>query len=828
MGQRNGGALSWRAMRSRSLQGVAVFFFGLAFLFAPLRAWADATLAAGGGLSALTARVDAAHATLDYGVCAGAPPCATPDHEKIRVEGAIDPRKVKLTPVEMDGGKRALWVHVDALDNKSWDAILVGRAPALVYSGATGYQSGQPGSMFGQIVQLVPTDSGHAYLARGDASEDVTLCGRVALRRPEVLDPRTLEWRGASFQRLSEKERDDATSIVATARASGAPEDRPLAPLLAPRASSSSSPPRALVDRDPSTVWSEDRSGTGRGEFVTLSAPSEVPIARLAVTIAPPNPSTNGAAPKSFYLATTDRVFEVTMPEDAWLHPGATYDIPLGEPIKTSCVALVLDEAYVHPKASKPDVSIAELWAYSELDGASASLATVAAELGSGGRKAEVAAGILKRAGDAALTSVAAAWDKLDAYGRSLAIDVGEGASCGVPASQLFVRALCDKDLVVARKAEAGLQRCARASQIVEAVKTAPPGGSMCSKVPTYLALLGQAAALPILADMIASGATAAARTDARHAFATAARNAPVQTLTSMISDPQRDPHTRLELLRALAPRLQEAANEADAALAALLGPNADFATRYLALEPLAALAKAGDARSATLIGSMLAKDPDWPVRARAAELARELPAVQSELVSAIDDTEPRVRQAALEAVAELRVSPAAVLVEKHLESSEPWTFVRVAAARALGSMTAARDLDKALADALATDTSARVRAAILAALAAHRARSYSDAIAARLDDAQELVEVRSAAARALGSVCEAKELDRLTQLARAAAEPMASAEELELGLAAVDALGEIHPADLAGRLAKLRDKSVRDAVRTAAEHALSVKGTCR
>ena len=801
---------------------------GIALAAASLLASGHARAAdvpAGGGLLAVTARVDAAHGTLDYGTCAGAPPCAITDHEKIRVEGALDPRKVRTTPVDMDGGRHAIWVHVDAQDGKGWDAVVAGRTPALVYSSPTGYQSGQPGSMSGQVVQLVPTDGGSEYIARGDVSEDVTLCGRPALLRPEILDPKSLGWRGASFQRLSQKDREDATPIVATARAAGAGE-KPLAPLLAPRATSSSTSPRALVDMDPSTVWSEDRGGVGRGEFVVLSAPSDVPIARLAVTIAPPAPSASGASPKSFYLATSNRVFEVTLPEDAWLHPGATYDVPLPEPLKSSCLALVLDEAYVHGGQSKPDVTIAELWAYSELDGPNASLATVAAELGAGGRKAEVAAGILKRAGDAALAGVVSAWDKLDTYGRSLALDVGEGASCGAPATQLFVRGLCDKDSVVTRKAEIALQRCGRASHIVDAVKAAPT--VMCPKVPTYLALLGQASALPLLADLVASGSTMTARADARHAFATAARNAPPQALAAMIGDAQRDPHTRLELLRALSPRLPAMAPEATAALDALLGPSADFTTRYLALEPLAALAKSGERASAVRVGAMLAHDPDWPVRARAAELARELPAVQSELVAAIDDKEPRVRQAALDAVAELRVSPAAVLVEKHLEPSEPWTFVRVSAARALGAMPAARDLDKALAEALAVDESARVRGAIIQALAAHRASAYSEAITGRLDDGQELIEVRAAAARALGSICEAKQLDRLTQLARSAADPMASADELELGLAAVDALGEIHPADLAGRLAKLRDRSVRDAVRAAAERALTLKGSCR
>jgi HEAT repeat protein len=191
-----------------------------------------------------------------------------------------------------------------------------------------------------------------------------------------------------------------------------------------------------------------------------------------------------------------------------------------------------------------------------------------------------------------------------------------------------------------------------------------------------------------------------------------------------------------------------------------------------------------------------------------------------------VDDREPRVRQAALDTIAQLRSSPAAVLVEKRLES-DPWTFVRVSAARAMGAMPAARDLDKALAAALGSDQAPQVRGAIIDALALHQAREYASAVRARLDDGQELPIVRTAAARALGAMCDPAQLERLTELARSAADPMASGEDLTLGLAAIAALGDIHPADLPSRLAKLRDKSVRDAVRAAAEHALTTPAKC-
>ncbi len=738
----------------------------------------------------------------------------------IKLNAPADSKNVQLTAVDMAGGKRALWIHVPSQGNASWDAVLVGGGPSpVMYADQTGMVRGQPGSMSGGRIEIVPDGLGHGLIARGTVSEDFTICGREALGYAEVIDPQTLEWRRASFQQLSKQAIATATSVTAVPRQT--PADKPLAPLLAAKLASSGAHPSAIADLDPSTVWTEEGVGMGRGEFVAFNAPSDVPLSRLTITVAPPSPLPTGAAPKTLFLATSDRVIEVDMPEDAWAHPGRGYDIALTEPIKSSCLALVLDDAYV--RGSSHVVTIAELTAYSELDVAGATLDTVAADLGAGGRRAEAAGGVLKRAGNAALPSIVNAWGKLDVYGRELAMDVAAAASCGSDATQIFLSGLCDADAHVARKAESGLQQCKRATQIVTAVQATPQ--MQCAKMVQYLALLGKEGALVPLADMLMK-APDDARANIRHQFANAAREAPVQTLTTMIADARYTPYVRLEMLRAITPRLAEMVAAAVATLDALLVPNADMPVRYLALEPLSALAKAGDRAAQARVGAMLARDPDWPVRARAAELARELPAVQTELLTAIDDAEPRVRLAALETTAALHVSPAAVLVEKRL-ASDPWTFVRVAAARALGSMPAARDLDKTLADTLGAETSPHVRSAIIEALAAHQARLYVDVVRRRLDDEQELPEVRGAAAHALGAMCDPRQLGRLTELAVAAADPMANAEDLTLGLAALSALGDIHPADLASRIAKLRDKSVRDAVRAAADHALASSAKC-
>ena len=48
-----------------------------------------------------------------------------------------------------------------------------------------------------------------------------------------------------------------------------------------------------------------------------------------------------GAAPRTFFVATDDQLFQVVMPEDAWPLPGKSYDVPFPGEIRTNCVAVV-------------------------------------------------------------------------------------------------------------------------------------------------------------------------------------------------------------------------------------------------------------------------------------------------------------------------------------------------------------------------------------------------------------------------------------------------------------------------------------------------------
>ncbi len=787
---------------------------------------------AGGGLQAVTASVDTAHARLAYGTCAAAP-CATSAGVPVDLGGQPIARGgAQVHDVSVGRGRHALWVHVAAADGEhTWDAVLVGdKASPVRFAGAAGRRAGQSGDMDGEAVEVI-AGNGMSFIAKGAVSDDIRLCGQKrTLLRTSVLDAKTMQWHVASIQRVPAAQQAKAKRVVAVARTTPAP--RPLAQLLATHAASSSDhgSPGAIADMNPATTWSEGKTSAGRGEFVLFRTPREVPIARLAITVAPPppagdappsQPTKGGAAPKSFFLVTDDETYAVTMPEDAWQHPGASYDIPLQEPLRASCLALVLDDAYARGNAS-PVVTVAELSAYSSFDVSGATMETVARTLdGSGGRLADAAEKILDRVGDAAMPAVAAAYAKLDPSGRERAVNVASSASCGPAPTQVFLRALCDADTRVEHKAENALQVCGHRAQIVTAVKAAPDVA--CPKVFTYLALLGRSGALDVLADRLAKKDKVAART----AFATAARDATPERLTALVADTARAPAVKLEMLRALGPRVAEIAPEALRQLDAMLAGSPTLATRYLALGPLAQLAAAGDAPARDRVARMLASDPDWPVRAHAAEVARRVPSLQAGVVAAAGDPQPRVRMAALDSSAELR-SAAVVARAAPLLAHDPWTFVRVSAARALGAGPASPAADGALAAALKGDASPEVRGTAVDALAGHRARAYAGAVRDCLDDEDETIAVREAAARALGAMCAVESVDRLTELAHAAAQPLAAdADALVLGLAALEALGQLHPADLASRLAPLRGKNVRDAVRAAAERALVTRGRC-
>ena len=625
---------------------------------------------------------------------------------------------------------------------------------------------------------------------------------------------------GATLQRISATRRETAIPLDATPR-HGPPEPA-LAPLLTATESSSSSAASALTDSDLATSWSEARPGRGQGEFVVMHAPFDVPIVRFAVTVAPTHPRPEGAAPETFYLATNAATYEVTMPEDAWSHPGEAYDIALPEPLRTSCVALVLADAFTRGRAH-PEVTVAELTAYSAFDHAAATLAEVAMALEGGDAKAEAAAALLERAGGPGIAAMAAAYPTLGPAGRALALNVAASASSCEASAPLFTAALADADEVVRGKALAKLQQPACGRQALPALVLGLRSDATRAKVAPLVALLGRETVLGALSEWLGVG-TPADRHALQSAVADAARGAAPSDLAALLEgSARRSPDASLDALRALRDRLADVRGPADASIAGLLGRRAPADVRYLLVDVLAPLAAAGDSSAQASLADLIERDPAPEVRARAAELAATAAQPEVVMAAALKDPAPRVREAALRSVAALR--PAALSAPMaDLLARDPWTFVRVAAAVALSSLPASSASDRALAEA-AVQLSPRVREQAILGIAAHGATAYRELVRRHLTDPKEDPAVRAASARGAGALCDVGAIDALVSLAVAGGSSP-SPDEVALGLVATEALGALHPRDLAARFGPLGAKGVRPDARTAG--ALSVAGPGR
>jgi HEAT repeat protein len=769
---------------------------------------------AGGGLPALAVRVDLANRTIDAGgstIPIGLDPAQIPPESDISAE-----------VIAIGNGRHVVHVRVPSRDSAgvAWEAILAG-GHAPVFAGLTGLTSGDPGERTGKAIEVRPNGES-SFVLVGDVREDLGICGQaVTLLSPEALYPASLELRPATVQRL--RPEAQASAVEVTAVEKGAEPDPPLVPLLVARGSSvHDDRGAALTDGDVSTSWSEQRPGVGQGEFVVMGVPSEVPIARLQIAIRPAD-GVAGAAPRTFYIATHAATFRVVLPADGWSKPGKTFEVTLPRPVETSCLALVLDTAYARGEAH-PQVTVSELVAYSEFDAPGATLADVAAKLS--GPRATAAAQVLERGGRGSLQAVAKVYDTLEPRGRALAMDVASSQDKCEDAVPLLSRGLCEVEGQAPRKALEKLQRCRSAAPaLAVALRDDEPHRACIAPV---LAELAPADALGPIAD--AMGRTAegdrVTRDALRGAFARALASSPTGVLAPLLGSTTTPPSERLEVLRAAGPRVTEAPAESEAAVGQLLQGAPPMRVRYLVLAPLAELARVGDRAASSHIADALAHDAEWPVRARAAELAARLPDAQHALAGAARDAEPRVREAALASVAQ-SPSPDGVRAAADALAADPWPFVRAQAISVLSAAGPTPQIDDVLGQALA-DPSPRVRGGAILAIGKHHAMAWRGKVRDVFAEPSEDVDVRAEAAWTLGAMCDAESLDRLTSLARGLAEPAATDDDRQLGLASLIALAALKPADLGDRLGPLLAKGTPEDVRHAAEKAMAARGTCR
>ncbi|WP_437782252.1 HEAT repeat domain-containing protein [Sorangium sp. So ce1097] len=834
------------------------------------------------GQQALAVRVDARGITAR--ACPSAAACAPDGGQVLAVPPEVAPLLggARVAPITLADGKHLAKIEAPAgganagargadAGSGSWVMLLAaplagkGAEPLVLWSGWTGVATGEHGEGRSDAVVVEPLASGSRVLV-GQRRDDVTICGRPALVGASEVDPRTMTLlKGASYQNLPAEERRAAVKVAAERREADAAA--PGFRLLRPTAASSAVGKRfaEIADGDPRTAWSEGKAGAGRGEFVSFSSADEVGITGLGLRIKPTEVVEGGAAPRTLFVATPDRLFQVSLPEDAWLKEPAGYEVKLPQEIRASCVAVVLDEPFAprgaqagaggrgSPSAPEVRVTIAEVTARTAFDGQGP--AALVGALAGGGERARAAAALLARGGPEAALAAIAGYDRLDPAGRQLAAGVIDAAPCAVQVPFFTARLASGAADAARLKPDAArrggrraasaepdpelhhardrIRRCGRAAApaLAELVK----GGAAAARVAAAreLALVAPAEAVPALLDALA-GARGATRRELRSALATAARSeraaAVVEEEVRLERLRARPEDAQLDLLRALGPSLGRVRGGGAAFQALASAAGAPFARRYLLQAPAAALARAGEPQAQAYLRASLRKDADAHVRLRAAEVAAEVPALAPDLLAAVSDPDVRVREAAIVALsraasAGTRLPAGAAEALAARLASDPWTFIRGGAALAIGAMPATPAGDRALVGAL-TDASPEVRRSALDGLGAHRATAHIEAVRDRAEDKEEDVEVRARAILALGAMCDAGSVDLWTRLALRAKAPVGERDQ-RLGSAALAALGAVHPADLPARLKPLLDKDTPHGLRETARAALSATPQC-
>ncbi|MBN1610231.1 MAG: HEAT repeat domain-containing protein [Polyangiaceae bacterium] len=789
---------------------------------------------AGKGQAALSVGLDAA-GRLKAATCSTAP-CDVTGGLALDVPAAIA-RSLKSAHASVVGlGQGRSAVVLSAPDPRGpgvWQAVVVaplGGGPAgVLFQGMTGLLHGEWGLRSGPMVQVVtdPRKTERKILV-GEQHEDVTLCGRPTILAPQVLLPDDLKLHPAKVQRLDSGERDGATRIVAqrvedpaAAPSAGQEPAKPVPLLRATAASSAIGLPAALTDGDPETTWAENRGGSGKGEFVVMTAPDSVPIVGFDLTVRPAQAHPQGGvAARAFWLATDKSVFWVTMPENAWDHPGARYRVSLPAPVTTGCVALATETAFSEGRDAH--VTFAELSAIPELD--TSNIGVLLGALNGGDARAEAAAAALSAMGPQAFDRVVSTYDQLSPDGRRLALNVIDHAPCAQK-SPLYVRAMFSTEPGERTHARDRIRRCGpeATDALVAGLEQAPARGQPL--LASELSLLAPARAVLVIAPRMLGSSTR--RHLLRVAFAQASRSEQAYpSVRRVLGDTTLPTIAAIDVLRSLGARVGAYEPEASQLLLRLSSNSPDFRTRYLLLEPAAFLARRNPTVQA-LVSRALTADASPYVRLRAAQVSRYPGLYRAELVQATSDAASRVREAAVQALASRASSFATGAVSERLRKDE-WPFVRVAAAKALAEQGPSTLADQSLGDAL-DDQAVTVRSAVIEALGRRGTRAQAPALRELLDDDEEPVEVRASAARALGRMCDTQSVDSLVHLALALRDPLADASKQLLGWAALEALGRIQPRDLTGTLRPLLAREgIPEGVKRAARAALRAAPACR
>ncbi|MCU0681471.1 MAG: hypothetical protein MUF34_04295 [Polyangiaceae bacterium] len=711
-----------------------------------------------------------------------------------------------LRRIDVGAGRAAALVSVPGREpGARWVSVIAAplRAEApearLVFHGRASLadEAGSPE----RTVVRVTGEGAEGQLLVGTRHPELTLCGRPAMAAPQVLDANDLTLKHVRAQQLDRAERERAPRVRASRRAPGAPA--PLGRVLsAVAATSGTGSPLALTDGDADTSWSEARGADGRGEFVVFRAPPELTLTGLSIQPRPRQRFVErGAAPRRLWVAADGgRLWQIELPDDAWNDPGAVYELPLSPPVRTACLAVVLEEGGASglPKGAKAAsdvaVTLAEIEARTEFDGAT-DLAGLVDLLQSEPARAAAAAALLARSGPEGRRLAAQRYDALEPAARRLALGVFDGAPCAESAP-LYARALAARDENEAAHARTRLEGCRR---------EAGPALGEASLDPTHPARVPAALLLASIDPARAVVAAARRPADASERERQGFRNALARALRSpralgpaaeLLDDATLPPSRAFELLREAGPALAAPVLLAPAsrALARVAPANASFADRFRALAPASVLARERDPLAAAQVARALG-DTDARLRGEAARVSGGVPGLGPKLFALAADAAPRVRQAAGVALSS-QSGPAADAALARL-ARDPWTFVRAAAYDAFAERPPGPGPDRALAAALDDERVPEALVRVIDALVKRRAASAGPSLRELADDDSAPLEARVRAVEAQGKLCRRASTDWLVDLARRGLTRGAGESEFALGRAAIASLGRLHPPQL-------------------------------
>lgn len=720
--------------------------------------------------------------TLMYQLCQSEP-CVAETSENKTLALPFAPTKASFERVNVGTEHPALHFTGEATGQKFELLFIEG---ALMFEGQTLHPSGQ----YTSLRFLAGDRAKVAVRSHHDAR--VTLCGEAeAPFATEAFNPKTQMWVRSTLPRLAKDRVKKATSLQAT------PTSKAGAVLL--RATATSEGPgqgTALTDGNVSTAWTEQRTGDGRGEFVSLTGTGQVSGLTLR---ARPHASTNEVEPKTLWISTRTELFRAELPQETDVR------VNFPQPIDAQCISLVLEDGQPQAAVGEPIVGLGEVESTSVFD------TLLPSEMATRLEQESVDPALwayVQHANMATLAALAPHVKSLGIRGKTRLLEAvsQHPHACSSP---LLLALWGASDREIATRARARAERCAVSQPrsephtlLVRALDESRTRGDAAA----LLAMLSPREALKQLPQWSRD-------VQVRHALAKAIdRAASPEAVSAAFTTVQGTEH-ELPFLVAAGPHVTELPERVVADLE-MMATQGSFETQYLTLGPLGNLAQHGSSRALDRVRAIMKTCSkgkmcyEPALRARAVDVARSTPALQDAIAKSVWDDNPRVRlmvtQSTLDSVVLL------------LLTGDTWSFVREGAVDALGQARATEAIDKRLSEVLHADPSASVRLKAATALGLHHAGGWR--LLETLETKEEDPAVRAEAAEALGALCYAEAADELSSLARGKGEP-----PRPLQLAAVKALGRLHPRDLAERLAPLQ-KSVDLGLRDAATKARATR----